>query len=82
MRKLTQHARILEALRQNKRGVENYKFARMGILSYPKRLSELRKEGHNIQKERVYLPNGRATGTFRYFLIEDSPKRRKLFNFK
>lgn len=76
MSKLTQHQKILKMLKEaGSRGVPNYKFAHNYILSYPKRLSELRFEGHNIIKERQIV-HGKSTGVFIYTLIEEKPKKK------
>jgi hypothetical protein len=69
----TQVTRLLRALRKNPRGVENYRFPAMGILRYSARIADLRKEGFVIVAERVFL-NGRATGVYKYRLIEEHPK--------
>lgn len=70
MNNLTQEGRILRALKQaGADGIANYEFPqKLRILSYTKIISNLRKEGHNIYAERVYLPNGRATNINRYYL--------------
>lgn len=63
----SQQLRILRELK--KRKVKNWEFARhMYILSHTKRLAELRAKGHDIQKERVYDNNGKATGVFEYWI--------------
>lgn len=68
-----QHTEILKALRKaGLNGVPNYYFpTRLRIMSYTKRLSELRQEGYNIQKERQYFKNGKATGVYNYYLLEN-----------
>lgn len=81
MDKLSQHGKILRLLHANTNGVENWRFARMGILNYTARLSELRKDGHNILTERVFA-NGRWTGTFKYYLIEERPRKTLLQKLK
>lgn len=66
-----QAGQVLKMLKKaGQHGVENYKFPEARILCYTKRISELRAEGHNILTERVEV-DGRATGTFRYVLIEE-----------
>ena len=67
-----------------KHGLENYKFPQQGILRYSARIADLRAEGFNVYCERVVV-DGRHTGTFKYFLIEEKPKSswtRHLFNKK
>ena len=71
MNKDTQHAKIIKMLRASPFGVPNYKFPQYGMLSYTKRISELRADGYNITMERQYLSNGRATGVFIYSLNEE-----------
>ncbi len=75
---LTQHGKILRVLKQNPKGTPNYKFTDMHILDYTARISELRKDGHNIYCERVKR-DGKATGTFLYFLndeVQEEPKKK------
>lgn len=62
----------------NKRGTPNYVLSGIS-LKYSSRIAELRRDGHNISAERVYK-DGRATGTWLYFL-NDEPveERKKLF---
>ncbi len=67
----SQHSKILRELKNNKRGVPNYRFPQLGILSYTKRIQELRRDGHPITTERQYI-NGRATGVWMYYLNEDA----------
>lgn len=72
MVQLSQEARILKMLRKaGKRGVENYQFPKHRILRLSARLGELRQQGYNIYCERQYLPNGRATSVWKYYLVED-----------
>lgn len=69
---LAQQTKVLRLLKKRPRtGVANYEFPQNNILSYTKVISNLRKDGHNIITERVYA-NGRATGVYRYILVEDS----------
>lgn len=73
---VSQHGKIIRMLKRNKRkGVANYEFAGVRILDYTARISELRQDGHNIVAVRDFLPNGRATNVFRYFLVEKSEKK-------
>jgi hypothetical protein len=51
-----------------KRKVKNHEFMGMYIMSYTKRLSDIRKMGFTINKERVYGADGKATGTFVYWI--------------
>lgn len=70
MDKLSQATKIYRLIRsQNKHGTPNYQLARV-CLNYTMRVSELRKDGHNVQAERQYK-NGRATGVWLYFLNEE-----------
>lgn len=68
----TQTGRILQLLKENKvHGVTNYQLSRIS-LNYTKRISELRlEEEHNIITTRDRLKNGRASNTYRYFLVEE-----------
>lgn len=79
---LSQEAKVLRAIKlSGNKGFPNYKFPQMGVLRYSARIGDLRKEGHNIYCERVRR-NGRATGTFLYFLNDetDEPKKKRWFN--
>lgn len=68
----SQHSRILKVLRkQGGKGVPNYRFPEMYILSYTKRIQELRRDGHNITSERQWH-KGHATGVWVYTLIEEA----------
>lgn len=68
---LSQHGKIIRILKANPiKGVANFRFTDMGILDYTARISELRKDGHNIYCERVKR-NGKSTGTFLYYLNDD-----------
>lgn len=70
--KPSQHAKMIRMMRRApSAGVANFMFANAGILSYTKRVSELRQDGWNIQAIRQYDRQGKATGTWRYKLIED-----------
>lgn len=72
MGKLSQEETILKMLRKaGKRGVPNYKFQHHRVLCYTKIISNLRADGYSILTERHFLPNGRATGTYIYTLIEE-----------
>lgn len=72
MDKESQQGRILKELKKFKaKGVPNYRFPQMGILRYSSRITELRKDGHNIQAVRQYF-NGHASHVFHYFLNEDN----------
>ena len=69
---LSQEERLLRLLRKaGSRGVENHEFPKHRILRYSARIGDLRKDGYNIYCERQRLPNGRATSTYKYYLIED-----------
>lgn len=51
------------------KGVENYKLASYN-LGYRSRITELRQDGYNIYCEQQKLPNGKASGVWRYYLTE------------
>lgn len=71
-----QEAKMIQMLRKaHSHGVANYKFQDQRILCYTKIISNLRKDGFNIVKERVMLPNGRSTGVYKYILIEDRKRK-------
>ena len=77
MSKLSQEERLLKMLRAaGNKGVPNYEFPKNQILRYSARIGDLRNDGHNIYCEREYLPNGRASGVFRYYLNEETEKKR------
>jgi hypothetical protein len=64
----TQETRIYNLIKNSGSfGVENYKLSRIA-LSYTKVISNLREDGHNIYGERQRLPNGRYSGTWKYYL--------------
>jgi dimeric dUTPase (all-alpha-NTP-PPase superfamily) len=64
--KLTQAQRILKAVK-NSKGVTNWELSKIS-LDYTARISELRKDGHNIRCFRDWK-NDRATQTFRYYEV-------------
>lgn len=65
--KISQTKRMIREMR--KRKVMNYEFVReMFILSYTKRISEIRQLGITVNKERVYDNEGKATGVFYYWI--------------
>lgn len=69
----SQEETIIKMLRKaGSRGVPNYKFPEHRILRYSSRIRELRLEGFNILAERQKLPNGRSTGVWLYYLIEEA----------
>jgi len=66
---MSQSARLLKMLQKaGKKGIENHKFPKHGILRYSARIADLRKEGHDIRPDRVYNWRGKATGTYKYIL--------------
>jgi len=67
---MSQSSRIIKVLTNAKNGVSNYILAGIS-LKYSSRIAELRHDGYNIIAIRQYLPNGRATGTWKYYLGED-----------
>lgn len=73
----SQATKIYRLIKNNKRGIANYELARIS-LKYSSRISELRQEGHNIVAQRVWK-DGRWTGTWLYYLIEEKPSLLKRF---
>lgn len=67
---MTQAQQILNQIKIQP-GVTNWQLAQIA-LKYSSRISELRKSGHNIRAERLRV-NGRATGTYKYYLIKPTP---------
>lgn len=68
---MSQESTILKLLRKaGSKGVPNYVFPANRILKYSSRITDLRNDGYNIYCERVFLPNGRATNVYRYYLDE------------
>lgn len=64
-----QAKKILRLIRQSgEAGVPNYRLAQIS-LKYSSRISELRQDGWNIEARRVFR-NGKATGTFVYYIPE------------
>ena len=77
MNEISQTSAILKLLRKaGNKGVPNYAFPAHRILKYSSRISELRQDGYNIYCERVVLPNGRSTNTYRYYLQEETVKKK------
>jgi hypothetical protein len=65
---LCQSSKIIKELkRAGNKGLANHDLARIS-LKYSSRITELRHDGYDIMAIRQYLPNGRATGTWRYYL--------------
>ena len=65
----SQNKRMIKELK--KRRVKNYEFAKMHIMSYTKRLSEIR-QTHNLHKERLYNRKGKPTGVFQYWITQEA----------
>lgn len=64
-----------------RRGVTNHELARQGFLRYSHYVKVCRDQyGMNILTERQYLPNGRATNVYKYYLIKE--KKGLLARFK
>ena len=59
MNKESQQKIMIKAMRNGK--VKNHEFMGMYIMSYTKRLSEIRQSGINVSKERLYDSSGKAT---------------------
>ena len=75
MDSVNQASKVLRALKRNsKSGIPNYKFHDMHILCHTKVISNLRKEGHTILKERQYF-SGKATGVYVYHLVDDAVQK-------
>ena len=71
-KKGTQLERAYKMLkRAGSHGVHNYDFSNNGMLRYGSLILELRKDGHNISVERQYLPNGRSTQVYKYYLLDE-----------
>lgn len=58
-----------------KRKVKNWEFAQMGILSYNRRIKDIRERGFTISMHRLYDNNGKATGTFVYWIPRNRKKK-------
>lgn len=65
----TQEARVLDMVKRPG-GAFNFELSRYS-LRYGHFIYSLRKDGHNIVTERQFLKNGRASNTYRYYLIGD-----------
>jgi len=77
---MSQTARVLTILRKaGGRGVANYEWPQHRILRVSARIGELRAEGYDILCERDYLPNGRATNVFRHIILEETGKKKTLW---
>lgn len=80
MRK-TQAESILDLIRRNNaKGTENWKLVEIS-LKYSSRISELRKDGHDIYSVRTKT-NGKPTGTWLYFIREGNPENSRLFELE
>ena len=66
MTKESQTKLMIKEMRERK--VKNHEFMRMYIMSYTKRISEIRESGITVSKERLYDADGKATGTFMYWI--------------
>ena len=73
--KQSQGSKIIKLLKKYKRGVPNYRLSQCA-LKYTSVISELRRDGYNIYAERQYR-NGRATGTWLYYLNDEAIKGNK-----
>lgn len=67
---MSQSAKIIKALKEAKHGVSNFVLSSIS-LKYSSRIAELRQSGYPVIAIRQYLPNGRATNTWHYYLGED-----------
>lgn len=55
-----------------KKGVTNHELARHGFLRYSHYIKVCRDDyGMNISTERQYLPNGKATNVYKYYLLTE-----------
>lgn len=62
-------AQTLRMIREmKKRKVKNYEFAKMHILSYPRRIKDIRERGFTVSMDRIWDSNGKATGVFEYWI--------------
>lgn len=69
---LTEETKILRALKAaGRRGLTTAEMMRISASNYRARCVSLRQDGYLIHSERVYLPNGRYAGYFRYYLNEE-----------
>lgn len=72
MSDLNQEQKLLKALRKaGSHGIPNYSIHSLRILSHTKVISNLRREGFTILKERLRLPSGRYTQIYQYTLVEE-----------
>lgn len=70
---MSQTDNIIKLLRKRpKMGATNWELSQIS-LKYSSRIAEARADGVHIQAVRTFLPNGRATNTWKYYLIEDKP---------
>jgi len=68
---LTHEAKILKELRKlGEFGATSKQLNRI-CFRYGARLHEMRRDGHNIESFRIYYPDGRFTGLWRYVLHND-----------
>lgn len=56
-----------------KRKVANHEMMKMYIANHTARISNIRQMGYTVNKERVYDREGKATGTFLYWI----PRKRR-----
>jgi hypothetical protein len=68
---MTKAEQILRAVQSN-RGVTNYELSDIA-LNYTMRISELRRQGHNIKCVPDVF-NGKSTNTYRYYYHSGTPK--------
>lgn len=67
----TQSTKIVKLLKRRPiKGATNWELSQIS-LKYSSRIAELRQDGVNIIAVRQFLPNGRATNTWRYFINDE-----------
>lgn len=67
---VTQHGQVLELIRRSGReGIENWQLSKVA-LKYTSVISDLRKEGHDIEAVRQYDREGKALNTYKYRIRE------------
>lgn len=73
MNKDTQALRMIRAMKQRK--VRNYEFPQMNILSYSKRISEIRERGFIVSMEKEYASDGKYYGVNYYWIPRKNRKQ-------
>jgi len=68
----SQTKRMIKEMKRRK--VANHEFPKMYIMSYTRRIADIRGMGITVNKERLYDKDGKATGTYVYWI----PRKRKV----